>query len=329
MSKGRVLVIEDEAIVADDMVYCLEEAGYSVTAIASSGEEALRHAESGELDLALVDILLGGTMDGIETAGALRQSLGIPVVYVTSFTNEPMIERAKQTRPSGYIVKPFKRRELLATVEMALHQAPSRSGLSITPPIQHGRLLARWWSEALIGLPQERSEEALQLSTSIANGVSRLLQLKPDEEIPLEVLLPPLRHLFSQKHPAVSLSIHQEPEARTVRAAPFVLFELLGWMLMQCAKHVEFGELRLEAGVLQTTDENASFLNLRPGVYSRFRVLLPAPSESLATSLDHPESMLLLNHFRAVALQLAGELVLLQNGTGLSGIAVALLHGGR
>ena len=68
MSRGRILVIEDEAIVADDIVYCLEEAGYEVPAVCSAGENALEFLDTNTADLALVDILLDGEMDGIETA---------------------------------------------------------------------------------------------------------------------------------------------------------------------------------------------------------------------------------------------------------------------
>ena len=110
MNKGRILIIEDEAIVADDILFCLQEAGYVVPLVCSSGEEALASLEKESVDLALVDILLAGSMDGIETARQLRINYQLPVVYLTSFTNESIIERAKSTTPTGYIVKPFKRR---------------------------------------------------------------------------------------------------------------------------------------------------------------------------------------------------------------------------
>ena len=122
MIKGRILIIEDEAIVADDILFCLREAGHEVPLVCASGEEALEALEKQSVDLVLVDILLAGEIDGIETARQLRKRFQLPVVYLTSFTNESIIERAKETTPSGYIVKPFKRRELLATVEMALYR---------------------------------------------------------------------------------------------------------------------------------------------------------------------------------------------------------------
>ena len=125
MNEARIMILEDEAIVADDILHCLEQTGYLVPAICSSGEQLISRLEKETADLVLVDVMLAGKMDGIDTARIIRERFKIPVVYLTSFTNQTMLERARETFPSGYIVKPFKKRELLATVEMALY--PNRS----------------------------------------------------------------------------------------------------------------------------------------------------------------------------------------------------------
>jgi PAS domain S-box-containing protein len=118
----RILVVEDERIVARDIQNTLERLGYTVTATVPTGEEAVRKAEETRPDLALVDIVLSGAMDGIEAARHIHFVLGIPVVYLTAYTDDERLERARATEPVGYIVKPYTERELLATIEMALHQ---------------------------------------------------------------------------------------------------------------------------------------------------------------------------------------------------------------
>ena len=97
---ARVLILEDEKLVARDIQSTLSNAGYE-TSLASSGEDALALAREDRPDLALVDIRLAGTLDGIETASALRRELEIPVVYLTAHSDEDTLERAKATEPLG------------------------------------------------------------------------------------------------------------------------------------------------------------------------------------------------------------------------------------
>ena len=145
MNEAKIMILEDEAIVADDILHCLEQTGYLVPAICSSGEQLISRLEKETADLVLVDVMLAGRMDGIDTARIIRERFKIPVVYLTSFTNQTMLERARETFPSGYIVKPFKKRELLATVEMALY--PSRSIQKSISNVHSGigLMIARCW----------------------------------------------------------------------------------------------------------------------------------------------------------------------------------------
>lgn len=119
MLKTRILVVEDEAIVAEDIGRSLLNLGYAVASKVSSGKEAIKKAEETNPDLVLMDIVLKGNMDGIETAKQIK-TLDIPVVYLTAFSDEKTLERAKITEPFGYIVKPFRERELHIIIEMAL-----------------------------------------------------------------------------------------------------------------------------------------------------------------------------------------------------------------
>lgn len=120
MSKVRILLVEDERVVAADIEACVSGLGYDVVGSAASGVEALRLAVRTEPDLVLMDIKLKGDLDGVDVAGALHERLKIPVVYLTAFADVEILERAKKTAPSGYVLKPFDDRMLRAAIELAL-----------------------------------------------------------------------------------------------------------------------------------------------------------------------------------------------------------------
>ncbi len=121
MNPPKILIVEDEAIVAMDLRLHLQELGYGVAAMASSGQEAIDLAERMMPDLVLMDISLGTGMDGIEAARHV-QTLGIPVVFLTAFADEATLTRAKESGPYGYLLKPFEERTLHSTIEMALYR---------------------------------------------------------------------------------------------------------------------------------------------------------------------------------------------------------------
>jgi len=124
MGMERILVVDDELIVAKDIQTKLVKFGYDVPACASSGEKALKMTErmQPKPDLVVMDIKLGGNKDGVETAQQLRDRFNIPVVYVTAYTDEKILEQAMRTEPLGYLVKPFEVRELYSTVKMAMYR---------------------------------------------------------------------------------------------------------------------------------------------------------------------------------------------------------------
>ncbi len=128
MSPARILIVEDEAIVARDIAQQLAVLGYEPVAQTPRGEQAIDLAEQLRPDLVLMDIQLAGEMDGIATAQAIRERLAIPVVFLTAFVGDATLERAKVAEPFGYIIKPFQGRELRAVIEMVLckHKAETR-----------------------------------------------------------------------------------------------------------------------------------------------------------------------------------------------------------
>ncbi|MEA2038554.1 MAG: PAS domain S-box protein [Thermodesulfobacteriota bacterium] len=120
--KVKILVVEDERIVAEDIARILRNLGYDVLAIVSSGEDAVKIAEEKLPDLVLMDIMLEGDMNGIEAAGQIFSRFGIPVMYLTAYADDERLQRAKKTEPFGYILKPFEERELYSSIEIALYK---------------------------------------------------------------------------------------------------------------------------------------------------------------------------------------------------------------
>ncbi|MEI6045221.1 MAG: response regulator, partial [Chloroflexota bacterium] len=123
MEKTRILVVEDEEIVAADLRSTLRKFGYDVIASVSSGEEALAQVATYQPDLVLMDIILKGKMDGVEAAEQIRTKYNIPVIYLTAYSDETTLHRAKITSPYGYILKPFDNHELAIIVELALYKS--------------------------------------------------------------------------------------------------------------------------------------------------------------------------------------------------------------
>lgn len=128
MSVKKILVVEDEMIVAEDIAGRLKKLGYAVSDIASSGEAAIKACQENRPDLVLMDIVLKGLMDGVEAAQYIRKFFQVPVVYLTAYADKQTLERAKITEPFGYILKPFKQNDLHATIEISLqrHEVESK-----------------------------------------------------------------------------------------------------------------------------------------------------------------------------------------------------------
>ncbi len=122
MPEAKILIVEDERIVAEDVKEGLQGLGYSVNQVARSGKMAIKMVEENRPDLVLMDIVLKGKMDGIETAEQIRSRFNIPVVYLTAYCDEKILERAKITEPFGYVIKPFREKELHVNIEMALYK---------------------------------------------------------------------------------------------------------------------------------------------------------------------------------------------------------------
>jgi DNA-binding LytR/AlgR family response regulator len=122
MAKPKILIVEDENIVAKDIQNSLKKLGYLVPAIVSTGEKAIEEAQESRPDLILMDIMLKGDMTGIESANIIKERFDIPVIFLTAYADENTVNKAKISEPYGYIIKPFKDNDLQTTIEMALYK---------------------------------------------------------------------------------------------------------------------------------------------------------------------------------------------------------------
>ena len=118
----RVLVVEDEALIAEEIQDRLTRSGFRVMGVCDTAEQAIKAADEFNPDLVPMDIRLKGKMDGIDAASRIYQRLQIPVIYLTAHSDQATLQRAKATVPFGYLLKPFQERDLLVTIEMAIQR---------------------------------------------------------------------------------------------------------------------------------------------------------------------------------------------------------------
>lgn len=133
MSNIKTLIVEDELIIAEDMKGMLQEMQHEVIGIASDCTEALEILAGDVPDIALIDIHLRGGDDGISLARSMREKYDIPIIFITSYSDKTTVDRAKQIRPEGYIVKPFEKADLYTSIEIALNNfsAHQKAGMKV------------------------------------------------------------------------------------------------------------------------------------------------------------------------------------------------------
>lgn len=162
----KVLIVEDERIVASDLQGSLNEMGYDAFAIASSAEETLACAASKCPDVVLMDIRIKGPSDGIETAAILKRKFSISVIYLTAHADDAMIDRAKRTDPHAFLLKPVKLAELRSMIEIVLHRRELEHELRKSH--ERTRELAQ-------RLATVREEEQREVATRLHDGVAQEL----------------------------------------------------------------------------------------------------------------------------------------------------------
>lgn len=178
MSRPRILVVEDESIVALDLKSSLEHLGYEVIGTASTGEEAVRIAEREMPELVLMDIRLRGEMDGTAAADAIHRRFGIPVVYLTAYSDEATLQRAQVSEPFGYLLKPFAERELQVAIQMALYRHRAQR--------EHEELLREQAARVVL----EREQRWTEFLVDATAAMSASLDVKQMQETFARVVVP-------------------------------------------------------------------------------------------------------------------------------------------
>jgi len=296
---SKILIVEDEAIVARDIALQVQAMGYTVLGCTALGEEAIDLAGMWRPDLVLMDIQLAGEMDGIVAARTIREQFAIPVVFLTAYAADDILERAKLTEPFGYILKPFSERELSTVLAMALykHQAETRLrnttrqlralsrrvleaqeqerrrvaielhdelGQSLTAIKINLQLGERFKDQALPDLYQENIrivEEALQQVRSLATG------LRPSMLDDLG-LAPALKWMAEQSASRGGFAVQFDHERALERLAPEVetaCFRIVQEALTNITRHAQASKVQINFGrdagdmVLTVTDDGLGF----------------------------------------------------------------------
>lgn len=174
MSKVKLLIVEDEMIIANDMKMILESIGYEVVGIARAADKAIALLNESRPDLALVDINLGKGMEGVEIGKVIREQFQIPFIFCTSYSDSNTVNEAKQVRPSGYLVKPFNKEDLYVAIEIALtnfsggtQQEPNDIILNDSLFIKEGRLFTKVSFDDIVWIEQDRNYVEIHTATRV------------------------------------------------------------------------------------------------------------------------------------------------------------------
>ena len=188
MANERIMIVEDESIVAMGIKHKLEDLGYRIVGIEATGEGAVDTALKAEPDLILMDIVLKGDMDGIEAAQMIHGHLDTPIIYITAYSDEEVLRRARITEPYGYILKPFKKSEVNANIQMAIYKHACDKKKS---EIIKKRILADFYDFILTAMPTSSTGTTVEMKQLLLKVFSERLdedmypkfveELRPEE----------------------------------------------------------------------------------------------------------------------------------------------------
>jgi len=186
LEKNRVLVVEDEIIIAMEIKATLKKLGYEVPGIAANGIDAIELSKKTEPDLVLMDIRLKGDMDGIEAAEKIMGLYDIPVIFLTGNSDEEIVSRAISINPAGFLIKPYREKELFGNIEMAIYKNKIKQSVDDTPKNKKEEIseIIRYFTSPVIFLDSEsRISEVSKKAALIIGTKPEDLKGTPAEEI--------------------------------------------------------------------------------------------------------------------------------------------------
>jgi two-component system response regulator LytT len=180
------LIVEDELLIAETISDFLKKEGCEKIMIVDSVEEATQYIEVNKIDFVLTDIALGKDKTGIDLGGLLNTRYHIPFIYITSHTDKAMIDKAKHTRPSAYIVKPFKKEDLLVAIELGLYNiahTPVKNEDSEELTVKDGRAMVRLYHSNILWLESDGNYTIIRLKESNRRVIRTALS-ELEEQLP-------------------------------------------------------------------------------------------------------------------------------------------------
>ncbi len=170
MTKIRILIVEDEVVVAMEIQSTLERLGYSVVGVVNSGENAINKTREEKPHIILMDIRLKGELDGIEAASRIRSNLDIPIIFLTAYAEDDKLERAKLALPFGYLLKPIQDRDLKVTIEMAIYAS------EVNAERKHAQ-------EALKKAHEELEQKVVERTKELQHEIDERIQIEENLQI--------------------------------------------------------------------------------------------------------------------------------------------------
>lgn len=165
ISLSRFLVVEDEFLIAETISDFLKKEGCAHVTLVDSVEEAIEHIESNPVDFVLTDIALGKEKTGIDLGALLHARYKVPFIYITSHADKTMIDKAKHTRPNAYIVKPFKKEDLLVAIELGLYNSRNTPASSDSEEliVKEGRAMVRLYHSNILWIESDGNYSTINL----------------------------------------------------------------------------------------------------------------------------------------------------------------------
>jgi len=286
MTNTKILIAEDERIIALDIKSILERRGFEIIGILSTGEDVIRGVEEYHPDIVLMDIILEGPIDGITAADEIRKRYGIPVIFLTAHSDEKTLNRAKEAQPYGYILKPINENELYSAIVTSLYKyefekelkhehkfflsIAEASPLPITLVDHEGKIIfANKQAEKIFGLRRDeiksRSYNSPEWHITDFDG-----NPYPDNQLPFELIMKTgepvanIRHAIETDAGRILLSINGSPiidDSGNVEMAVLVVEDITERVRLESLIRKQYEEMETQNEELQSTLEELEATN--------------------------------------------------------------------